>query len=174
MSRKNVSTSICEGCDFYWGESPLSRVLPPVAWRRHPPSRRGAILMFYGEFRGKADATSAFLPTGHATNKNRTQFVGRICVICSEMASGKIACPFPKRSSATPADLSCAVFPRSCLGLQRFLRKSCASNAAGSRIPQRGRPPLGDAASCRVDERFALARLGPKVSGFVARCPCRS
>ena len=23
-------------------ESPLSRVLPPVAWRRHPPSRRGA------------------------------------------------------------------------------------------------------------------------------------
>ena len=29
------------GGDFNWWKSSLSRVLPPVAWRRHPPSRRG-------------------------------------------------------------------------------------------------------------------------------------
>ncbi len=29
-------------CDFSFWNSPLARVLPPVAWRRHPPSRRGA------------------------------------------------------------------------------------------------------------------------------------
>ena len=31
------------------------------------------MLLFYGEFREKSDMTSASLPTGHATNDNRTQ-----------------------------------------------------------------------------------------------------
>jgi hypothetical protein len=41
MSRKSLYVNSWGG-DFNWRTSPLSRVLPPVAWRRHPPSRRGA------------------------------------------------------------------------------------------------------------------------------------
>ena len=42
----------------------------------------------------------------------------------------------PKRMERDgPVDLSCGVFPRPWNGLRRFLRKTCAPNAAGSRIP---------------------------------------
>ena len=41
-----------------------------------PPPGGGHMLMFYGEFREKAAATSKFLPTGYATNNNRIHFRG--------------------------------------------------------------------------------------------------
>ena len=39
------------GCDFNWQKSPLSRGLPPVAGRRHPPPGGLDMMMFYGKFR---------------------------------------------------------------------------------------------------------------------------